>query len=148
MIISVRTANQNTSLSEAKIVTDNNISINQQLYFLALRKQVYLILLTSAGLQRHFLLLYSRSGSSDSIRLRVTVVLSISPDVKLTPCMSKIYVPGGVGAEGLPYHAGDGSFVLGAITRRRGERGQDGGSQESKICCAAQRTSVWWSWAE
>lgn len=39
-------------------------------------------------------------------------------------------------------------FCLGCHPRRRGERGQDGGSQESKICCTAQRTSVWWSGAE
>lgn len=40
---------------------------------------------------------------------------SVGPDVKLAHCMLKIYVPGGIGAEGLPYHADDGSFVLGAI---------------------------------
>lgn len=45
----------------------------------------------------------------------VTVYLSVRPDVMLAYCMLKIYVPGAIGAEGLPYHADDGSFVLGAI---------------------------------
>lgn len=40
---------------------------------------------------------------------------SVSPDVMPAYCTLKIYVPGGVGGEGLPYHADDGSFVLGAI---------------------------------
>lgn len=39
-------------------------------------------------------------------------------------------------------------FCLGCHPRRQGDRGQDSGSQDSKICYTAQRTSVWWSRAE
>lgn len=45
----------------------------------------------------------------------VTVRWSVRPDVMLEYCTLKIYVPVGVRAEGGPYHADDGSFVLDAI---------------------------------
>lgn len=53
----------------------------------------------------------------------VTVRLSVGPDVMLAYCTLKIYVPGGVGADGQPYHEDDGSFVLGCHPRRRDEVG-------------------------
>lgn len=62
----------------------------------------------------------------------VTVSLSVSPDVTLAYCTLKIYVPGGVGAEGLPYHANDGSFVLGAIPEDTASGGRTVGHRNPK----------------
>lgn len=62
----------------------------------------------------------------------VTVRSSVSPDVMLAYCMLKIYVPGGVGAEGLPYHADDGSFVLGAIPEDEASGGRTVGHKNPK----------------
>lgn len=50
----------------------------------------------------------------------------------LAYCMLKIYVPGGVRAEGLPYHAGDGSFVLGAILEDKASGGRMAGRWNPK----------------
>lgn len=62
----------------------------------------------------------------------VTVSLSVSPDVMLAYCMLKIYVPGGVRAEGRPYHENDGSFVLGAIPEDEASGGRTVGHRNPK----------------
>lgn len=62
----------------------------------------------------------------------VTVSLSLSPDVMLTNCMLKIYVSGSVRAEGLPYHADDGSFVLGVIPKDKASGGRTVGHKNPK----------------
>lgn len=80
-----------------------------------------------------------RLSVADCSKRVVTVRLSVSPDVRPAHCMSKIYVPGGAGAEGLPYHAGDGSFVSGAIPEDEASGGRTAGSQESKICCCTHK---------
>lgn len=57
------------------------------------------------------------------------VSLPVSPDVMLAYCMLKIYVPG---AKGLPYHADDGSFVLGAIPEDKATGGRTVGHRIPK----------------
>lgn len=122
-----------------------------QLYFSILpriKKRYFGFLVSYSAISSAVFPLQFVHYNANCMKYLVTVRLSVSPDVMLAHCMLKIYVPGGIRAEGLPYHADDGSFVLGCHPRRQDERGQNGGSQESKICCTAQRTSVWWSWAE
>lgn len=58
--------------------------------------------------------------------------MSVSQDVMLAYCTLKIYVPGGVGAEGQPYHADDGSFVLGAIPKDKTSGGRTAGHKNPK----------------
>lgn len=88
----------------------------------------------------------------------VTVSLSVSPDVMLAYCMLKIYVPGGVRAEGLPYHANDGSFVLGAIPEDEASGGRTVGHRNPKYVAphkghqfggpGLNELSFWWKTRE
>lgn len=101
----------------------------------------------------HFPVIESPISSADfplqsGSKYFVTVSLSVSPDVMLAYCMLKIYVPGGVRAEGLPYHVDDGSFVLGAIPEDEASGGRTVGHRNPKYVTLHKGQSVWWSWAE
>lgn len=121
------------------------------------------LFLTSAQNSRkrlhHFLVFYSPISSADfpfadCVKYLVTVSLSVSPDVQLAHCMLKIYVPGGVRAEGLPYHADDGSFVLGAIPKDEASGGRTVGHRNPKYVAphkghqfggpGLNELSLWW----
>lgn len=103
--------------------------------------------------KHHHFLIYTVQLALQTFRCRLYQIPCHSQFVSQPRCYAcSLYVedlcPRGRQGRGATISCGWWLFCLGCHPWRQGERGQDGGSQESKICCTAQRTSVWWSWTE